>query len=85
MKIKPILGRILVKPIYKKETIIRPDNAKQQPNEGIVVTSSVSFLKKGDHIIWEPLTGIYVEDYILLNSSDVLIIYDVLSGGDYSH
>lgn len=84
MKITPILGRILVKPIYPKETIIRPDNAKLQPNKGVIIKSSVSYLNIGDHIIFQDLTGIWVDDYILLNSSDVLTVYDVLSGGNYS-
>jgi co-chaperonin GroES (HSP10) len=84
MKIKPINGNILIKPIYPKEIIIRPDNAKQQPTEGIIVTSSVDFLKKGDHISFSPLTGTWVDEYILLNSSDVLLVYDVLSGGNHS-
>jgi co-chaperonin GroES (HSP10) len=85
MKITPILGRILISPLYKKETIIRPDNAKLQPTEGIVIESSVGYIKKGDGVVFGDLTGTWVDDYILLNSSDVLLVYDVLSGRDHSN
>lgn len=85
MKIIPILNRILVKPIIEKETIIRPDNAKKEPIKGIVIESSVPEIKKGSHILWKELTGIYIGDYIIINSSDVLAVYDILSGRNYSN
>ena len=84
MKIIPILGRILIKPIYPKETIIRPDNAKVQPTEGIIVESSISYLHKGDHIAFKELTGTWIDEYIILNSSDVLLVYDILPGRNHS-
>jgi hypothetical protein len=85
MKIIPVFGNILIKPIYPKEIIIRPDNAKLQPNEGIVIESSVSEIIKGDHIQFKELTGIWMDDYILINSSDVLLIYDILPGRNHSY
>jgi co-chaperonin GroES (HSP10) len=85
MKIIPILGQILVKPEPIKETIIRPDNSKLQPDRGEVIESSISEVVKGDHVIFKDLTGVYVEEYILVNISDILVVYGLLPGRNTPH
>jgi chaperonin GroES len=89
MKLQPINGRILVKPIEaKKKTsggIYLPDTAEEKAHEGEVIAVAEDATEEvavGDHIIYKEFGGTEVkfdeEDYILLNEDDLLAKYEAV-------
>ena len=89
MKLQPINGRILVKPLEAKDKtsggIYLPDTAKEKLQEGKVIAvaeDATDEVAVGDHIIYKELTGTEVkieeEDYILLTEDDLLAKYETI-------
>jgi chaperonin GroES len=86
MKIKPINGRILVKPVEGKDKtssgIYIPDTAKEKLYEAEVISlaeDATDEVVAGDRIIYKEFSGTEVkikgEDYILLTEDDILAKY----------
>jgi chaperonin GroES len=86
MKIKPINGRILVKPVEGKDKtssgIYIPDTAKEKLHEAEVISlaeDATDEVVAGDRIIYKEFSGTEVkikgEDYILLTEDDILAKY----------
>jgi len=87
MKLQPINGRILVKPVEaKKKTsggIYLPDTAKEKVQEGEVVAvaeDATEEIAVGDCVIYKEFGGTEVkfngEDYVLLTEDDLLAKYE---------
>jgi len=83
MKLQPINGRILVKPIEaKKKTsggIYLPDTAKEKVQEGEVIAvaeDATEEIAVGDRVIYKEFGGTEVkfnrDDYVLLTEDDLL-------------
>jgi len=91
MKFKPLHDRILVRRIEADEKtaggIIIPDNAKEKPSEGEVISVGSGArndegefipleVKEGDHILFGKWSGTEVkidgEDLIIMKESDVM-------------
>jgi len=86
MKLRPINGRILVKPFKAKEKtssgIYIPDTAKEKLQEGEIIAlaeDATDEVVVGDHVIYKEFAGTEVkiegEDYILLTEDDLLAKY----------
>jgi chaperonin GroES len=86
MKIRPINGRILVKPLEAQDKtstgLYIPDTAKEKLHEGEVIAIAKDATDEvivGDHIIYKEFSGTGVEiegeDYILLMEDDILAKY----------
>ena len=86
MQIKPVNGRILVKPVEGKDKttggIYIPDTAKEKLHEAEVIAiaeDATDELVAGDHIIYKEYSGTEVnikgEDYVLLTEDDILAKY----------
>jgi len=86
MKLRPINGRILVKPSEAKEKtssgLYLPDTAKERLREGEVMAKAEDATDEvvvGDHLIYKEFGGTEVktegEDYILLTEEDLLAKY----------
>ncbi len=91
-QLTPIEDRIIVKKEEAEEKtaggILLPDNAKDKPQQGIVVAvgpgkrddkgnlQAIDYLKEGDKIIYPKYSGTEVkvsgEEYLILRASDVL-------------
>ena len=89
MKLRPINGRILVKPLEGKDKtsggIYLPDTAKEKFQEGeviVVAKDATDEVVVGDHVIYKELAGTEVkiegEDYILLTEDDLLAKYEAV-------
>jgi len=89
MKLQPINGRILVKPLEAKDKtsggIHLPDTAKEKLQEGKVIAvaeDATDEVAVGDRIIYKELGGTEVkvegEDYILLTEDDLLAKYEAV-------
>ncbi len=87
MKLQPINGRILIKPIEaKKRTssgIYLPDTAKEKVKEGEVIAvadDATEEVAVSNHIIYREFSGTKVkfegEDYVLLSDDDLLAKYE---------
>ncbi len=87
MKLKPINGRIIVKPFEAEEKtsggIYLPDTAREKLKEAQVIASAKDATDEvavGDRIIYKEFSGTEVkfagEDYILLTEEDLLAKYD---------
>ena len=87
MKLRPIKGRIVVKPLEAKEKtstgIYLPDTAKEKLQEGEVIAMAKDATEEvtvGDRIIYKEFSGTEVkiddEDYILLTEDDLLAKYE---------
>ena len=83
MKLRPINGRVLVKPFKAKEKtaggLYLPDTAKERLREGEVVAMAKDATDEvvvGDHLIYKEYGGTEVkidgEDYILMTEEDLL-------------
>ena len=91
VKIQPLGDRVLVKPIEQKEIkrsgIIIPDNAKEKPQEGLVVAAGkgktsdegkllAMDVKAGDKILYGKYSGNEIkldgEDYLIMHQDDIL-------------
>ena len=86
MKLEPIKGRILVKPIKAKEEthhgIYLPDTSKKKVNEGKIIAVAEDTNEEvavGDRVIFKEFSGTEVKiegkKYILLNEEDLLVKY----------
>ena len=87
MKLRPIKGRIVVKPLEAKEKtstgIYLPDTAKEKLQEGEVIAMAKDATEEvavGDRIIYKEFGGTEVkiddENYILLTEDDLLAKYE---------
>jgi chaperonin GroES len=93
MKIRPLQDRIVLTRVEEETQtaggIIIPDTAKEQPQEGIVVTTGKGKVredgkitpldvKKGDRVLFGKYAGNDVtldgEDYVILREDDVLAV-----------
>ena len=86
MKIVPINGHVLVKPLeaaaQTASGIHLPDSARGQRREGEVIAVAEDAIEEvavGDRIIYKDFGGTEVqvegEDYVLLSSDDLLVKY----------
>ena len=89
MKLQPINGRILVKPIEAEEKtsggIYLPDTAKEKLHQGEVIAVAEDATEEvavGDRIIYKEFSGTEVkfdeEEYILLIEDDLLAKYEAV-------
>jgi len=87
MKLQPINGRILVKPLEAKDKtsggIYLPDTAKEKLREGEVIAvaeDATDEVAVGNRIIYKELGGTEVkvegENYILFTEDDLLAKYE---------
>ena len=89
MKIKPINGRVVVKPSQAKDKtsggIYLPDTAKEKLQEGEIVAvadDATEEVAVGDHVIYKEFSGTEVEieneKYLLLTEDDLLAKYETV-------
>ena len=89
MKLRPINGRIVVKPFEAKEKtaggIYVPDTAKEKLQEGEVIAIAEDATEEiaiGDRVIYKEFSGTEVkidhEDHILVTEDDLLAKYEAL-------
>lgn len=89
MKLRPINGRIVVKPAEAKEKteggIYLPDTAREKLREGEVIavaSDATEEVTVGDNVIYKEFGGTEVkldgEDYILLTEDDLLAKYEAV-------
>lgn len=89
MKLRPINGRIVVKPSKAKEKteggIYLPDTAREKLSEGEVIAVASDATEEvvvGDYVIYKKFGGTEVElndeNYILLTEDDLLAKYEAL-------
>ena len=89
MKIRPINGRVVVKPSEAKDKtsggIYLPDTAKEKLQEGEVVAvadDATEEVAVGDRVIYKELSGTEVEiedeKYLLLTEDDLLAKYETV-------
>ena len=87
MKLRPIKGRVVVKPSEAEEKtssgIYLPDTAKEKLREGEVIAVAKDATEEvavGDRVIYKEFGGTEVkideEDYILLTEDDLLAKYE---------
>ncbi len=87
MKLRPINGRVVVKPSEAKEKtssgIYLPDTAKEKLREGKVIAVAKDATEEvaiGDQIIYKEFGGTEVkideEEYVLLTEDDLLAKYE---------
>jgi chaperonin GroES len=93
MNVKPLEDRVLVKSLEAEEKtaggIIIPDNAKEKPQKGEVVSVGPGkysnegkkiemTLKKGDRILYGKYSGTEIKidgkEYLIMRESDVLAV-----------
>jgi len=86
VKIQPINGRVLVKPLEAAGKtaggIHLPDSAKEKPREGEVIAlaeDATEEVSVGDHVIYKQFSGTEItvegEEHVLLSSEDLLVKY----------
>lgn len=86
MKIHPINGYLLVKPLEAADRtpggVYLPDTAKEGQNEGEVIATADDATEEvavGDRVIYKESAGTEVtidgEDHVLLSSEDLLVKY----------
>ncbi len=86
MKIDPINGRVLVKPLEAPDTtpggVHLPDTAKERQNEGTVIAvaeDATEDVAVDDRVVYKAYSGTEVtsegEVYMLLSSEDLLLKY----------
>ena len=89
MKLRPINGRIVVKPFEAKEKtaggIYVPDTAKEKLQEGEVIAIAEDATEEiaiGDRVIYKEFSGAEVkiddENHILLIEDDLLAKYEAM-------
>ena len=87
MKLKPVNGRVVVKPFEAKEKstggIYVPDTAKEKLQEGEVIAAAEDATDEvavGDRVIYKEFGGKEVkmegEDYVILTEDDLLAKYE---------
>lgn len=86
MKIKPMNGRVVVKPVEESEEaaggVVIPDTAKEKPTEGEVVAvaeDATEEVAAGDRVMYSKFGGNEInadgKDYVLLTADDLLAKY----------
>ena len=86
MKIRPMNGRVVVRPVESSEQtkggIVIPDTAKEKSQEGEIVAvadDATEEVAVGDRVIYKEYGGteVNVEDqkYVLLETDDLLVKY----------
>ena len=86
MKIRPMNGRVVVRPVKASEEtkggIIIPDTAKEKPREGEIIAvadDATEEVAVGDRVIYKEFGGteVRVEDQklVLLETDDLLVKY----------
>lgn len=86
MKIRPMNGRVVVRPVESSEQtkggIVIPDTAKEKPREGEIVAVAEDATEEvavGDRVIYKEYGGteVNVEDqkYVLLETDELLVKY----------
>ena len=86
MKIRPMNGRVVVRPVESSEQtkggIVIPDTAKEKPREGEIVAVAEDATEEvavGDRVIYKEYGGTEVEvesqKYVLLETDDLLAKY----------
>lgn len=86
MKIKPMNGRVVVKPVEESEEaaggVVIPDTAKEKPTEGEVVAvaeDATEEVAAGDRVMYAKFGGTEInadgKDYVLLTADDLLAKY----------
>ena len=86
MKIRPMNGRVVVRPVESSEQtkggIVIPDTAKEKPREGEIVAVAEDATEEvavGDRVIYKEYGGteVNVEDekLVLLETDDLLVKY----------
>jgi len=86
MKIRPMNGRVVVKPAEATEEtkggIVIPDSAKEKPREGEVIAVAEDATEEvavGDRVMYKEFGGTEVtvdeQEYVLLASDDLLVKY----------
>jgi len=86
MKIRPMNGRVVVRPIEvsdeTKRGIVIPDNAREKPREGEIIAVAEDATEEvavGDRVIYKEYSGneIHVQDQkaLLLETDDLLAKY----------
>lgn len=86
MKIRPMNGRVVVRPLESSEQtkggIVIPDTAKEKPREGEVVAVAEDATEEvavGDRVIYKEYGGNEVnveeETLVLLEADDLLVKY----------
>lgn len=89
MKLQPINGRILVRPLEAEDKtsggIYLPDTAREKLQEGEVIAvaeDATDEVVVGDRVIYKEPAGTQVkiegEDYILLGEDDLLAKYEAV-------
>jgi len=89
MKLRPINGRIVVRPFEAKEKtaggIYVPDTAKGKLQEGEVIAiaeDATEEIAMGDRVIYKEFSGTEIkiddEDYILFTEDDLLAKYEAM-------
>lgn len=86
MKIRPMNGRVVVKPVEESEEaaggVVIPDTAKEKPTEGEVVAvaeDATEEVAAGDRVMYSKFGGNEInadgKDYVLLTADDLLAKY----------
>ena len=86
MKLHPINGRIVVRPLERREEtagdIVIPDTAQEKRSEGEVVAIAADATEEvavGDRVIYKDYAGTDVtvdeQKYVLLQADDLLVKY----------
>jgi chaperonin GroES len=87
VKIRPINGRVVVKPLEASEMtkggIVLPDTAKEKPREGEIVAVAEDATEEvavGDRVIYKEYGGTELkvdgDDLILLTAEDLVVKYE---------
>lgn len=95
MKLRPLHDRVVVRRVKEEEKtkggIIIPDNAKEKPQEGVVVAVGAGAfgddneripldVKKGDRVLFGKWSGTEVkvdgEDLLIMKESDIMGVLD---------
>lgn len=80
MKITPLYPMILIKPDGVEDKtesgILLPGDMKKEPNTGVVMQSTCEEVKDGQRVMWKPLTGTYADDLLLVDISNILVVFE---------
>jgi chaperonin GroES len=77
---KPTNGNVIIKEVEKKQDggYIIPDSAKEKPQIGEIVASSVEEFKTGDKVFYKKWAGYEItnegKEYIVIEDKDILVI-----------
>ena len=82
MTVKPLANRVLIKPIYEKESTVIETVGKQKPTKGVIVSVGPNIEQKivvGDTVMFGPHSGttlmINKEEYQLMNENELMAIF----------